>query len=40
MDLIILLLESATRIDPDDEEQDTDEWGVALSAGCCLDKVS
>ena len=39
-DLINLLVESIQRIVIEDEDEDADEWGVALSAGCCLGVVS
>jgi importin subunit beta-1 len=39
-DLIQLLMECTLRLNIHDEDDDNDEWGVALSAGCCLDKVA
>lgn len=38
--LIILLLECIQQVLLDDEDQEDDEWGVALSSGCCLKAVS
>lgn len=39
-DLISLLLDCIQRIPIEDEEDDSDEWGVYRSAGCCFDKVA
>jgi len=38
--LIELLVECTTKLSIEEEDDDSDEWGVALSAGCCLDKVA
>lgn len=38
--LIPLLLEGIQRINIEDEDAEDDEWGVALSSGCCLRAVA
>jgi hypothetical protein len=35
-----LLIESIQRVNIEDEDDEDDELGVALSAGCCLAAVS
>ena len=39
-DLLKLLIESIQRVNIEDEDEEDDELGVALSAGCCLAAVS
>lgn len=39
-DLVGLLLECTQNLTIEDEDDDSDEWGVSLSASCCLDKVA
>jgi hypothetical protein len=34
------LIQSIQRVNIEDEEEEDDEFGVALSAGCCLAAVS
>jgi hypothetical protein len=40
VDLLNMLLISTQNVNFEDEDDDSDEWGVALSAVCCLDKVA
>ena len=35
-----MLIESIQRVNIEDEDEEDDELGVALSAGCCLAAVS
>jgi hypothetical protein len=39
-DLISLLIDGIQRVNFEDEDDDSDEWGVASSSGCCLGYVS
>jgi len=39
-DLIALLIDGIQRVNFEDEDDDSDEWGVASSSGCCLGYVS
>lgn len=39
-DLLNLLIECIQKVTIEDEDEDSDEWGVALSAGCCLSVVA
>jgi importin subunit beta-1 len=38
--LVQLLVEGTMRVSMEDEDDDGDDWGVALSSGCCLAKVA
>jgi importin subunit beta-1 len=38
--LVSLLLQCTQKLNKDGDTDDTEDWGVALSAGCCLDKVA
>lgn len=38
--LVGLLLECIQNVMLEDEDQEDDEWGVALSSGCCLKAVA
>jgi hypothetical protein len=38
--LVELLVNGTMRVGIDDDDEEGDEWGVALSSGCCLDKVA
>jgi len=40
MSLLLLLIECIQRVNIEDEDEEDDELGVALSAGCCLAAVS
>lgn len=35
-----MLLEGTQNIAIEDEDDDGDEWGVAMSSGCCLSKIA
>jgi len=35
-DLIKLLLDGIRTVQIEDDEEEDDEWGVAMSSGCCL----
>ena len=35
-DLISLLLEGIKNVQIEDDDEEDDEWGVAMSSGCCL----
>lgn len=39
-DLVGLLIECIQRVNIEDEDEDDDELGVALSSGCCLNAIS
>lgn len=38
--LIVILLEGVQRVNIQDEDDDSDEIGVALSSGCCINAIS
>jgi hypothetical protein len=35
-DLITLLLQCISKVQIESEDEEDDEWGVTVSAGCCL----
>lgn len=39
-DLIGLLLNGIKNVSIEDDDDDDEEWGVNMSAGCCLQKIS
>jgi hypothetical protein len=39
-DLIQLLLQCISKVQIESEDDEDDEWGVTMSAGCCLQKVA
>lgn len=39
-DLLLLLIDCIQKVNVEAEDEDDAEWGVALSAGCCLSSVA
>lgn len=39
-ELIALLLSGIKNVKIEDDDDDDEEWGVNMSAGCCLQKIS